>query len=579
VPLDREVYRVGLPAALVAPIVRGQMSQNDWVHLAGSERVPLPGARRIGAVDPQEQITVTVLVRRAGGRSAPEPPAESSSPGDGAEARRARRRALAAAHGASQADVDAVTEFATAHGLSVLAAEPARRTVRLSGTAEAMGAAFGVELVRHEVGEGDEAVSYRQREGSLRVPAELAGIIEAVLGLDDRPQARFGARRGPDPDVAAMADPAAPAASGSFWTTQVARLYGFPGASGGAGEAIAIIELGGGYAQSDLTAYFGRLGITPPTVVTVGVDSATNSPGQQADVEVVLDIEVAGAVAPKADLIVYFAPNTDAGFLDAITTAVHDQQHAPSAISISWGGPESAWTDQAMRAMDAAFADAAAVGVSVLCAAGDRGAGDGGGDQHAHADFPASSPHVVACGGTALHAVGGKITSEVVWNDRNGGATGGGISDTFGVPSWQPTGTVPASVNPGHRRGRGVPDVAGNADPRTGYLIVVNGGTQVVGGTSAVAPLYAGLVALLNAELGAPVGELSPKLYALHGTSAAAPFRDIISGDNSVPRTQNNPAVTGYRAGQGWDACTGLGSINGTALLAALRPAGTTPSR
>jgi kumamolisin len=580
------------------------MTVNDRTRVEGSERAPLPGAHRTADVDPQQQISVTVLVRRPDGAGQAGPDGGNAGPasGDGApvnteggtalgqstpgtaggsdpvEARRARRRAFAAANGAARADLDQVTAFAAAHGLTVQAVEPARRTVRLAGTAQAMARAFAVDLAHYQVGTGETGFGYRGRTGYVQLPSELSGVVEAVLGLDDRPQARFDLRRGADLQPGAVPDPgAAPAANTPFWATQVASLYAFPSQSGGAGETIGLIELGGGYTQADLTNYFGQLKLSPPTVVAVGVDGGTNSPGQAADGEVELDIQVAGAVAPKATVIVYFAPNTDAGFLDAITTAVHDQQHAPSVISISWGGPESSWTSQAMTAMDQAFADAAAVGVTVLCAAGDHGAGDAAGDTRAHADFPASSPHNVACGGTTLQAGAGAISTEVAWNDHDGWATGGGVSDVFAVPTWQASANVPPSVNSGGRRGRGLPDVAGNADSATGYIVVVDGSTTVVGGTSAVAPLYAGLVALLNSALGHPVGELSVSLYSAATASGGSPFRDVTSGNNGVPASSFGAAVTGYPASAGWDACTGWGSINGTALLTALR-AGVAPA-
>src|SRR5262249_5050321 len=154
--------------------------------------------------------------------------------------------------------------------------------------------------------------------------------------------------------------------------------------------------------------------------------------------EVLLDIEVVGAVAPKAKIAVYFAPNTDQGFLDAITTAIHDRTRRPSAISISWGGPESSWTPQALNTYDQAFQDAAAMGVTVCCASGDDGSNDGVGDGLAHVDFPASSPNVLACGGTRLESSAGKITKEVVWNHgANNGASGGGVSEHFPPPPYQ----------------------------------------------------------------------------------------------------------------------------------------------
>jgi kumamolisin len=272
---------------------------------------------------------------------------------------------------------------------------------------------------------------------------------------------------------------------------------------------------------------------------------------------------VAGAIAPKAHIAVYFAPNSEQGFVDAIAAAVHDDVNKPSVISISWGAPESDWTEQGLAAMDGAFQAAAALGVTVCCAAGDAGAGDqnpdnGTPDGRAHADFPASSPHVLGCGGTRLTATGTTITSETVWNDDpTSSATGGGVSDVFDLPSWQAGAGVPASANPGGRVGRGVPDVAGNASPATGYRVRVDFMTYTIGGTSAVAPLWAGLVALLNQKLAQPVGWLNPLLYGPLAGSGV--MRDITSGDNG-----------GYAAKAGWDACTGWGVPVGTRLLAAL---------
>jgi kumamolisin len=344
----------------------------------------------------------------------------------------------------------------------------------------------------------------------------------------------------------------------------VAALYNFPTGTTGQGQCIAILELGGGYRPRDLHHYFGKLGIAAPAVTPVSVDGAKNAPTGDPngpDGEVVLDIEVAGAVAPGARIAVYFAPNTDAGFLNALTKALHDTRENPSVISISWGGPESNWTGQAMTAFDDALQDAAALGVTVCVASGDNGAGDGVGDGQAHVDFPASSPFALGCGGTRLRGSGSDISGEVVWNDDpQSSATGGGVSDFFDPPAYQPNAGVPASINQGGRAGRGVPDVAGNADPQTGYQVRVDGVDTVVGGTSAVAPLWAGLVALLNQSLGRPVGFLNPQIYPLVNTPA---FHDITDGDNG-----------GYQAGPGWDACTGLGSPDGTQLLAALTPQG-----
>jgi kumamolisin len=309
-----------------------------------------------------------------------------------------------------------------------------------------------------------------------------------------------------------------------------------------------------------LTAYFKTLGIPAPSISAVSVDNGKNAPStaSSADGEVMLDIEVAASVAPGAKIAVYFAPNTDQGFIDAITTAVHDTTNRPSVISISWGGPESSWTAQSMAALDAACQSAAALGVTITVAAGDDGSTDGGTGNNV--DFPASSPHVLACGGTKLVASGATISSEVVWNElaSQEGATGGGVSNVFPLPSWQANANVPASS--ASAGGRGVPDVAGDADPSTGYTIRVDGETEVIGGTSAVAPLWAGLIAVANQQLGSPVGFVQPALYA---AKAAAAFNDITQGNNGA-----------FSAGPGWDACTGLGSPIAEKLIPLLAAGG-----
>jgi len=283
------------------------------------------------------------------------------------------------------------------------------------------------------------------------------------------------------------------------------------------------------------------------------VDGGSNSPGDPsgADGEVELDIQVAGSAAPGANIAVYFAPNSDQGFVDAITTAVHDLTNKPSVLSISWGGPESSWSQSSVTALDNACQSAGALGVTITVASGDSGSSDG--TNGTVVDFPASSPHVLACGGTELFANGTAIAEEVVWDDQpQGGASGGGFSGVFPVPTWQ------ASALPAGSTGRGVPDVSGDASPETGYNIVVDGQPEVVGGTSAVAPLYAGLIALINQQLTSQnepsAGFINPMLY-----QNTSDFNDITQGNNGA-----------YSAGPGWDACTGLGSPKGAALLSAL---------
>ena len=379
------------------------------------------------------------------------------------------------------------------------------------------------------------------------MPADLAPLIVGVFGLDERPQAKAHFRR--------LSAASPQAASVSYTPPAVAKLYNFPASATGAGQTIALIELGGGYRTSDLQTYFKSLGIkTTPVVTAVSVDSAQNQPvgnANSADGEVLLDIEIAGSIALKPASRSILRPTPIRGSSTPSPPRSTIRLRKPSVISISWGGPESTWTAQSLTAFDQAFQDAGLLGVSVCCAAGDSGSSDGVTDGEAHVDFPASSPNVLACGGTNLQSSKGKISAEVVWNEGANGATGGGVSETFPLPAYQANAHVPVSVNPSKFKGRGVPDVSGDADPQTGYQIRVDGRSAVFGGTSAVAPLWAALIALLNQQLGSPRGFWNPALYA----APAGAFRDITSGNNGA-----------YKAGAGWDACTGLGSPNGQGL-------------
>ncbi len=531
-----------------------------YTPLPGSERTPLARARLIGAADPNESILVTVRVRPRNATSGLAATLKAAAAARPSERRYLTREELVAAHGADPADLGKIEDFAHGHGLTVADVDAAERSVKLIGTVAAFSSAFGIDLSRYDYSGG----SYRGRTGPIHVPEDLAPLIEGIFGLDDRPQARAHFRR------SAPVGAVRPRTGGgsSYTPPQLAKLYSFPTGVTGRGQCIGIIELGGGYRTADIKTYFTGLGIKPlPKVKSKSVDGGHNQPttADSADGEVMLDIEVAAGVAPGADIVVYFAPNTDAGFLDAVRAAIHDSRNKPSVISISWGAAERFWTTQAMRDMDQAFQEAAALGVTVCCAAGDDGSSDlrGGSDGLLHVDFPASSPYALACGGTRVDA-NGTIAKEVVWNQgQNGGATGGGISDVFDLPSWQKTAKVPASANPGGRVGRGVPDVSGDADPQTGYQVLVDGQELVIGGTSAVAPLWAGLIALMNEGLGHSAGYLNPVIYGLPVKAKA--FRDITSGNNDTTN-----AGGAYPARRGWDACTGLGSPVGKKLLTAL---------
>jgi kumamolisin len=501
------------------------------VPLKGSERKPLETSATRGfasqAKDESDLITVSVLLK-------PKQPIDPKV--------RLTREQFAERHCAKAEAEESVRAFAEEYGLQVDAAhERGRCTLQLTGPRAAMEQAFGVTLTQRASEQG----TMRLREGAIQLPEELAPHVVAVLGLDNRPQARPHFR---------IATPHA--GNVSYTPVQVAQLYGFPANAKATGQTIALLELGGGYREADITAYFKSLGLAAPSVIAVSVDKGKNSPGDAngADGEVMLDIEVSAAIAAGAKVAVYFAPNTDQGFIDAVTTAVHDATNTPSVLSISWGGPESSWTQQAVTALDQACQAAAAVGVTITVACGDDGSTDGVSDGSNHVDFPASSPHVLACGGTKLVSSGNTTTSETVWNElaANEGATGGGVSTLFALPDWQAKSGVPKPTASGG--GRGVPDVAGDADPSTGYTVRVDGETATIGGTSAVAPLWAGLIALANTANGRDAGFVNAALY-----DAVTAFRDITSGNNGS-----------FKAEVGWDACTGLGSPKGAAVIAAL---------
>ncbi len=512
------------------------MPNSRKVSLTGSERVALNGARIIGPTDPHQLVEVSVVLKHR----QPLPPAQHNT-------LHMSHDEFAGTYGAHPDDIEKIRQFAREYNLQVLERgdEALRRTVTLAGTAANMEKAFGVELNEYEHPEG----SYRGRIGAIQLPEEIASVVSGVFGLDNRAVAHphFRKRRSEGAFGARVS-------SLSFDPNQVGALYNFPTGVDVSNQTIAIVELGGGYRPADIKNYFHKLGIAVPPVKSVLVDHAHNRPtnSNSADGEVMLDIEVAAAVAPGVGIAVYFAPNTDQGFLDALSTAIHDQLNKPCVVSISWGGPESTWTTQAMQAMDQVAQEASLLGITITVASGDNGSSDGVTDNQNHVDFPASSPNVLACGGTRLTAVGGAIAQETVWNDgAQGGATGGGFSVAFVKPAYQ-QGAFAGNF-------RGVPDVAGNADPQTGYNVLVDGQSFVVGGTSAVAPLLAGLIVLMNQKLGRRLGFLNPLLYPINAPNG---LRDITQGTNGA-----------FSAGPGWDATTGLGSPMGTQLITALAAA------
>jgi kumamolisin len=507
--------------------------------LEGSEVHRPRGVEVLGPLADDERVEFTLVFKPRAqlGALAPQPRS---------------RREVADLRATADGALEAAARLAAGYGLEVLVTDTRSRRLVLAGSAARVSSLLGVGLVRCQWAER----RYRSYEGAIALPAELAPHLLAVLGLDARPFARSHLRRATAPTSPTTAP-------------VVAEAYDFPAGTDGSGTTIGFVELGGGWEERDLVAYCDGLGLTPPSVRVVGVDGARNSPTgdpSSPDTEVMLDLEVATGAANGARLVLYMGPNTDAGFYAAIAAAVRDVEHDPVALSISWGAPESTYPAMTLAAFESVLEEAAHVGMAVFAAAGDQGASDGLDDGLAHVDYPAASPWVTACGGTRLELTGTSIASETVWNDlaSGGGATGGGISRRFDVPAYQSTITLPPNIDPGAGPGRGVPDVAANADPDTGYAIVVDGLHTVVGGTSAAAPLWAALLARCI-QAGAPRGFLNPKLYA---APQAETFHEITQGSNGA-----------YVAGPGWNACCGLGSPRGSKVLAALTPQASSQTR
>lgn len=530
------------------------------IPLPGSELSQPPGfIRDTAPFDRTGELTVTIWLRRPPG-APPLPDLSRAEPIPPGTTRRVMgREEFAKLFGASEADISKVVEFATSHGLEVVPNDQvARRSVVVSGSIESLGAAFGVELWRYvatgEPRNGKDDVGwYIGRTGPVYVPADLQEIVKGVFGLDTRPIGEPASDSGPTTTTDALTPP------------QIARSHHFPDSSA-QGQTIGLMEFGGGYLRADIDAYFARLGVPAPAITDVLVDGATNTTGVNEiyDKEVTLDIDVAGSVAPGAKLIVYFAPHTEQGWIDAITTVVNDVVNNPSVISISWGAPELQashtllWTRAGIETMHELFQAAACLGITVLAASGDRGTQCNITDLRAHVLYPASDPGVVGCGGTATLDIAHFPANEQTWEQ-----SGGGVSEVFDLPLWQRTRPgieIPNSVNNGAIM-RGVPDIAGFAAPGCSFIYKAGQAGEehyTVPGTSITTPLYAGLIALINAARGARVGHINADLYALAGSSV---FRDMADY-----RWNAFAGAPGYFSHPGWDACTGLGVVDGAVL-------------
>ena len=568
------------------------MLSKTLVAIPGSNR-PLPMRTvRLRSAAPKERITVSIYVREN-----PNPPSAHISSLETTSIQLPEQRAqlsqahFDAIHGADPDELARIAAYAKSKKLKVVDSSISKRRIQVEGPVRDINRAFGVSLQEYK---HPDMGRYRGREGSIHLPTDLVEIVDGVFGLDTRPVGhsriarsrmspqRFAtARRTMRTARAATSSPPTNPWPGTFFPPEIASLYNFPSETDGTGQNVAVFAFNGdshgGYSTAALKTYFEKvLGGSMPSITDRVVHGPGNDPGpdtrqsqDQGDTtgEIMLDLCVLGSIAPAAKLFVYFTVFTSQGWVDALHDAIHDPAGV-SVISISYGNPEDdptgAWTPMGVRVANAAFRAAAARNITVCCASGDDGSSDQSRDGRAHTDFPASSPYVLGVGGTTLRVSStepARILDEVVWNKllKQEGAGGGGVSNIFSKPTYQNNAGVPPAVDAPHRIGRGVPDVAAVADPHTGVVVMRIDGAhlQPIGGTSAAAPLWAGLIARLNQALGSPCGFMNPLLYTKF---ASGVLRDITSGDNGR-----------YRAGSGWDACTGLGTPDGRNLLLALR--------
>lgn len=560
-------------------------ADSNYVQLKGSERHPSPNARLLGPTDPGERFTVTIILRRRpDGEPVPGPDFYLKTPLR--ERQRLPEDVFAAKYGASPADLKAVTDFARENGLTIEEARAVSRSVKVSGTVQQMSKAFGVALNRYEhevtrrAGDKPFTETYRGRDGFIYIPKELEEIVVGVFGLDNR---RITKCAGP----CITGDPPN---TKNITVPTVTGLYQFPSNSA-AGQTIAIFSEAG-YQQSDLTNYFNSLpGFNAPNVTPIPVDASNDG---SEDLETTQDICIAASAAPGADIAVYFTTYDQPGWVDLIGRVVHPLAGDPtcsvlsSSFYVSPDDPDgiAAFETTAgwISAVNMALQDAARQSVTFCTASGDQGTQCNVSDDQAHTIYPASDPYALTCGGTTIGNVAGETFTEYVWNDtfnipgfNPSGCTGGGVSAFFTSTSpyssqysYQSGAGVPASINDGHL-GRGVPDVAANASPISGYpLNLLDPGAQglvnpvPMSGTSAAAPLWAGLIAVINSALRLNVGFVNPAIYKI----GSAGFNTITGAPG--PTSNCFAGVDGYPFGPGWNACTGWGSPNGVNLLNAL---------
>ena len=524
-----------------------------------------PNSVAIRRTNPNKWIELTVGVRRL--KQLPDLSALEAKRPD--ERQYMTRDQLRTEYGSDPAAIAKIEKFAADHHLVVTRNEPASARLGIAGTVANVSQAFGVKLLNYK---HPKLGDFHARTGPVTLPAEVARAITGVFGLNNHRVMH----RLPRPGRRSMPLRSFAKTRPWFIPTELAGIYNFPDADARS-QCIGLLEFGGGVKQSDVTAYFQRSACQRPTFRSSPSTGSVPIPPPipNSTGEVMLDVDIAGALAGGAKVAVYFSTFDEKGLVDILSTVINDQTNDPSVLSVSWGWDENQpfnngilWSAAAIEHVNHSLLAVAHLGITVCVSTGDDGSEAQIQDGHAHVNFPATSPYVLAVGGTTLHARKGTneqmAVTEVVWNDGPGSGGGGGVSDITPIPSWQ-EGKVPRSINPGSFAGRAIPDVAANADPNTGYLVMNGGQFGIVGGTSASAPLWASLVSRINALNGARAGNFNALLYTNIGPAGA--LRDITSGNNDTDGLLDGQ----FQAGPGWDACTGWGAPDGIKLLAALK--------
>jgi kumamolisin len=499
------------------------------VDVPNTHRDPWPGAQRSGAVDAEREIALTIWLRPKSG-GAIDPTLVESIGRTPPRARSYRTRSeLREQTDADEAERNAVEAFCRAQGMKVSRA--AWRCVVVSGPLGQLISVFGAEVDLYLDFNGHH---FRHRRGPVRLPQSIARYVRGVFGFHQWPHST---RIAPHPT----------GVTPPLTAADIAAHYGFRGGADGTGQTIGVLQLGGTFRVDDFRACMQWQGGSSTDPVEHRIDDAETQRETQTskDIELALDTQIVGTLAPGAKIVIYDAPNDERGFLDAIRDAVFDATHAPSVLSISFGWSEHVWTPVALELLSELTAAAALIGVTILCSSGDEGAHPDPQDGKLHTEAPACVPFVLACGGTVLDPAS---ATETGWSNSSGG-----FSRHFSVPAWQ-TVAADEAGRVQQRAGRGVPDVSAQQQP--GYPIVFDGAHHCALGTSAVAPMWAALIARVNERLGVNAGFFAPLLYA----NGAAAHRDVLAGNNGA-----------FDAHAGWNPVTGLGVPDATALEAVLR--------